>query len=149
MNETAKHKEPTPVAAAYGSLSGPALTAVPGAGQGHGEGRCPSCHCFCPCACMCRSCCMFQRPIPATAQRPMSPDDEVCVAALMTQIFPDWLVTWKDSSAEFWAYPYFAEPAGTVLHDADPNVLADKMRQLKAMVVNEMRTWLDIRPAKR
>lgn len=71
--------------------------------------------------------------------QPMRADVEGCIAARMTQIFPDWLVMWRVSSAEFWAYPYFAEPAGAVLHDADPNVLADEMRRLQSTVVHELR----------
>jgi len=60
------------------------------------------------------------------------------MAARMMRIFPNWLVIWGASSGEFWAYPCFAAPAGAVLHNADPSVLADKMHRLQRAVVDEL-----------
>jgi hypothetical protein len=56
----------------------------------------------------------------------------------MMRVFPGWLVIWSASSGEFWAYPSFTARAGAVLHDAEPDGLAQKMHQLQQAAVDEL-----------
>lgn len=65
------------------------------------------------------------------------PESEGSMAARMMLVFPYWLVVWGASSGEFWAFPCFDAPAGTILHDADPHALAGRMHRLQR-VVTEM-----------
>lgn len=59
-------------------------------------------------------------------------DDSMrAVAERIMEIFPHWLVMWGHYSREFWAYPCFRAPAGTVLHATDPNTLAGMMHRLQ------------------
>jgi hypothetical protein len=44
---------------------------------------------------------------------------------------PRWVIVWGSYSREFWAYPKFNVPPGTVLHSRDPNVVATQMRQVE------------------
>jgi hypothetical protein len=62
------------------------------------------------------------------------PEDEGSMAARMMMVFPYWLVVWGASSGEFWAFPCFDAPPGTILHDADTNALAGKMHRLQREV---------------
>jgi hypothetical protein len=45
--------------------------------------------------------------------------------------FRQWLVMWGTYSREYWAYPTFPAPAGTVVHSRDPNDLAQQMRVIQ------------------
>jgi hypothetical protein len=70
----------------------------------------------------------------ASSALSVRPGDEGPMAARMMRVFPYWLVVWGGSSGEFWAFPCFDVPPGTILHDADPNAFAGKMRRLQREV---------------
>jgi hypothetical protein len=53
------------------------------------------------------------------------------VAGRLMAALPAWLVLWGAYTREFWAFPCFAAPPGTVLHDTDPSVLAGRMKQVQ------------------
>jgi hypothetical protein len=60
------------------------------------------------------------------------PDDFCRRAAMRIEHdFPHWLVIWGPYSREYWAYPRFHAPRGTIAHSADPNVLARDMRAIQ------------------
>jgi hypothetical protein len=62
-----------------------------------------------------------------------SPDDrdERALAARIEQVFPQWLVMWGVYSRQFWAYPCFDVPRGTIAHAASPNDLVGMMRTIQ------------------
>lgn len=65
-----------------------------------------------------------------------SPDDHwgARMAARIRQVFPGWYIMWGAYSRELWAYPMFGVPAGTIVHSADPNDLAEMMRAAERAV---------------
>ena len=56
------------------------------------------------------------------------------MAGRLMDVFPAWLVLWGAYTREFWAFPYFDAPAGTVLSDADSGVLAGRMHRIQRAV---------------
>ena len=60
-------------------------------------------------------------------------DDDACreTARQIEQDHPQWLVMWGLYSEEYWAYPCFDVPRGTIAHSADPNELAKAMRAIR------------------
>lgn len=48
------------------------------------------------------------------------------------EVFPFWLIMWGAYSRQFWAYPRFGAPHGTIAHAADPNDLAASMRAIES-----------------
>jgi len=53
------------------------------------------------------------------------------IAAQVERDHPRWMIVWGSYSREFWAYPKFNVPPGTILHSGDPNVVAVQMRQVE------------------
>jgi hypothetical protein len=45
--------------------------------------------------------------------------------------FPRRLVMWGTYSRQYWAYPLFDAPAGTIVHSADPDEVARKMHAMQ------------------
>jgi hypothetical protein len=60
-------------------------------------------------------------------------------AARIGEVFPDWLVIWGAYSREFWAYPRFGVPRGTIAHSADQSDLAAQMRSVQAAALEAFR----------
>lgn len=58
----------------------------------------------------------------------------LAAAERIMEIFPRWLVIWGHYTSEFWAYPCFRTPAGTVLHAGEPSVLAGRMHLVQRAV---------------
>lgn len=56
------------------------------------------------------------------------------IEARLGEDFPRWLVLWGAWSRQFWAYPRFRAPRGTILHSQGPADLAAQMRQVQAMI---------------
>jgi hypothetical protein len=56
-------------------------------------------------------------------------------AARVEKACPGWLVMWGPYYREYWAYPCFNVPQGTILHSGDPGELVREMRsvQMSAM----------------
>lgn len=52
-------------------------------------------------------------------------------AARIGHDFPQWLVMWGMYSRQYWAYPLFDAPRGTIVHSADPDETARKMRAIQ------------------
>jgi muconolactone delta-isomerase len=42
-----------------------------------------------------------------------------------------WLVMWGVFSREYWAYPLFSVPSGTIMHAADAEMLMARMREVE------------------
>lgn len=57
--------------------------------------------------------------------------DQRELAARIERDFPRWLVMWGAYSRQFWAYPCFRVPRGTIAHAAGPNDLAGMMREIQ------------------
>jgi hypothetical protein len=53
--------------------------------------------------------------------------------------FPAWLVLWGSYTRQFWAFPGFAAPPGTVLHGRDPDVLAGAMNDVQRAMAGGQR----------
>jgi hypothetical protein len=53
------------------------------------------------------------------------------VAARIERAYPGWLVMWSLYNREFYAFPCFRVPQGTVLHYADPGQLVAEMRTVQ------------------
>lgn len=64
--------------------------------------------------------------------------DSFCrrTAALIERDFPQWLVMWGPYSREFWAYPLFNAPRGTIAHSPNPNELASDMGTIQMSRAN-------------
>lgn len=45
--------------------------------------------------------------------------------------FPRWIVLWGTHSRQFWAFPCFRVPRGTIAHAASPGDLAEIMREIQ------------------
>ncbi|HEV2372119.1 MAG TPA: hypothetical protein VGS19_08120 [Streptosporangiaceae bacterium] len=55
--------------------------------------------------------------------------DERDAAAWVDRRNPQWLVLWGTWSREFWAFPCFAAPPGTIVHAGDHATLLDLMHE--------------------
>lgn len=53
------------------------------------------------------------------------------VAARIERVFPRWLVMYGAYSHQFWAYPRFRVPRGTIAHAASPDDLVGMMRAIQ------------------
>jgi len=47
------------------------------------------------------------------------------------EVFPCWLVIWGTYTRQFWAFPRFEVPPGTIARAADVNTLAGTMRKIQ------------------
>lgn len=56
------------------------------------------------------------------------------LAARLGKAFPHWHIMWGAWSRQFWAYPLFRAPRGTIAHSSDPGDVAAQMRQVQAAV---------------
>src|SRR5260370_37851932 len=83
-----------------------------------------------------------KRPLPSRGRSPVSgrrqwpgslAEDQAQreQAARIGEVFPHWLVMWGAHSREYWAYPRFGAPKGTMAHSADPSDLAATMRKMQ------------------
>jgi hypothetical protein len=61
------------------------------------------------------------------------------LAARIEQVFPRWLVMWGAYSRQFWAYPRFRVPRGTIAHAASPDDLAGMMRAIQQSAMSGAR----------
>ncbi len=55
-------------------------------------------------------------------------------AARIARHSPQWVVIWGTATREFWAFPVFQVPAGTIAHHGDPGVLTRQMLQIQTAV---------------
>lgn len=74
--------------------------------------------------------------IPPTPDRPATHEHAASTARRETatrieQDHPLWLVMWGAYSEEYWAYPRFDAPKGTILHSPDPGDLTSDMRAIQ------------------
>ena len=68
---------------------------------------------------------------------PLIKDDSMRkIAGRVMEIFPHWLVMWGDYTREFWAYPRFDVPAGTIAHAADAITLAGMLRRIQRLAAD-------------
>lgn len=58
-------------------------------------------------------------------------DRERELAARIERAFPRWLVLWGTYSRQFWGYPRFRVPRGTIAHAASPDDLVGMMRAIQ------------------
>jgi hypothetical protein len=65
---------------------------------------------------------------------PLFDPDERRAAALIARHSPQWVVIWGTATREFWAFPVFQVPAGTIAHHGDPATLTRQMRQIQTAV---------------
>ncbi len=65
---------------------------------------------------------------------PLFDPDQRRTAAGIAQHSPQWLVIWGTATREFWAFPVFQVPAGTIAHHGDPAALTRQMRQIQTAV---------------
>jgi hypothetical protein len=65
---------------------------------------------------------------------PLFDPDQRRAAELIAQHSPEWVVIWGTATREFWAFPVFRVPAGTIAHHGDPAVLTRQMRQIQTAV---------------
>jgi muconolactone delta-isomerase len=49
-----------------------------------------------------------------------------------------WLVMWGVFSREYWAYPLFSAPSGTIMHAADAEMLVARMREVELASMSRM-----------
>lgn len=63
-------------------------------------------------------------------------------AARIERDYPQWLIMWSPYYEEYWAYPRFRVPQGTVLHDADPGELVAEMRAVQKAAAQPREWWL-------
>ena len=52
-------------------------------------------------------------------------------AARIGRHSPQWVVIWGTATREFWAFPVFQVPAGTIAHHGDPAGLTRQMHQIQ------------------
>jgi hypothetical protein len=74
--------------------------------------------------------------IPPTPDRPAAHEHAASTARRETatrieQDYPLWLVMWGAYSEEYWAYPRFDAPKGTILHSPSPDDLTSDMRAIQ------------------
>jgi hypothetical protein len=48
-----------------------------------------------------------------------------------------WMVMWGVFSREYWAYPLFSAPSGTIMHAADAEMLLSRMREVELASVSK------------
>jgi hypothetical protein len=60
-------------------------------------------------------------------------------AARIERAFPRWFVIWGTHSRQFWAFPCFRVPRGTIAHAARPDDLAGMMREIQHAAMSEAR----------
>jgi hypothetical protein len=53
------------------------------------------------------------------------------LAARLAEVFPRWCVMWGTYSRQFWGYPKFRVPRGTIAHAISPDDLAGMMRAIE------------------
>jgi hypothetical protein len=53
------------------------------------------------------------------------------IAARMGRDFRRWLVVWGAYTREFWGYPCFPVPRGTIVHSPDPDEAASTMTAIE------------------
>jgi hypothetical protein len=61
------------------------------------------------------------------------------MAARIEEVFPEWFVMWGAYSRQFWAYPLFDAPAGTIVHAASASDLAAMMRRVQRLAADGFR----------
>lgn len=54
------------------------------------------------------------------------------LAVRLGEAFPHWVVMWGVWSRQYWGFPRFRVPRGTIAHSADPRDVAAQMRQVQA-----------------
>jgi hypothetical protein len=69
-------------------------------------------------------------PLPPAHERDR---EERHVAERLGEAFPHWVVLWGAWSRQYWGYPRFRGPRGTIIHSAGPGDLAAQMRHVQAM----------------
>jgi hypothetical protein len=57
--------------------------------------------------------------------------DERRLAERLTGRYPDWLVMWGSWSRQFWAYPLYRAPRGTIIHAATTGDLLTLMSRVE------------------
>lgn len=57
--------------------------------------------------------------------------------AAIEKAFPGWLVMWGPYSRQFWGYPLFRAPAGTIASAGSPSELAGQMRAIERAALGE------------
>lgn len=62
-------------------------------------------------------------------------DDQRELARRIEQVFPQWVVLWGAYSRQFWAFPQFRVPRGTIAHAASPDDLAGMIRAIQRSVM--------------
>ena len=65
---------------------------------------------------------------------PLYDPDQRRAAARIAQHSPHWVVIWGTATREFWAFPVFQVPAGTIAHHGDPVALTRQMLQIQTAV---------------
>ncbi|HEY4851038.1 MAG TPA: hypothetical protein VII22_09580 [Streptosporangiaceae bacterium] len=65
---------------------------------------------------------------------PLYDPDQRRAAARIAQHNPQWVVIWGTATREFWAFPMFQVPAGTIARHGDSAVLTRQMRQIQTAV---------------
>lgn len=71
---------------------------------------------------------------PPAAHEHMASTPRRVTVTRIEQDYPLWLVMWGAYSEEYWAYPRFDAPRGTILHSRDPNSLASEMRAMQMSI---------------
>jgi hypothetical protein len=74
------------------------------------------------------------RPLPPAHERDR---EQRRLAAQLGKAFPNWLVMWGAWSRQYWGYPRFRVPRGTIVCSAGPADLAAQMRHVQAMATGE------------
>lgn len=64
---------------------------------------------------------------------------ERLLAVRIGEVFPRWCIMWGAYSREYWAYPQFRVPRGTIAHAADPGDLTAQIRAVEAAVTGNGR----------
>ena len=65
---------------------------------------------------------------------PIFDPDQRRTAARIAQHSPQWVVIWGTATREFWAFPVFQVPAGTIARHRDPAALTRQMRQIQIVM---------------
>lgn len=71
-------------------------------------------------------------PLPAAHVRDLV---ERQVAERLAGAFPRWLVMYGAWSRQYWGYPRFRVPRGTIVHSASPGDLAAQIRRVQAIAI--------------
>ncbi len=56
--------------------------------------------------------------------------------ARLAEVFPRWFVMWGPWSQQFWAFPCFDVPRGTIARSPDPSELAGRMRAVERFAMD-------------